>query len=783
MADIKASTLSLRKGLSFGSGNFYKLNLNRTNVYVLEIEDIFFKLDSAVMMPDSAEDDTQTDKENRITGIAVLKTVFLRLLEHPEQKMMIAGHTDTSGRESYNFELSELRAESVTCLLENNKDRWVEISKGKHRAEDIQQILTWIAADRGWDCDPQGIDGVIGSKTKKATLNFQTKYNDEFKADIKKDGIVGTETWGAFFDIYQDKLSEMLDADDADMASYRLELKWQFIDHKYVGCGENWPIEEAEKDNYRSQRNRRIEILFFDPDEVFSLDCHSTEECEKDLCPLYPPVSGSRIYLPVHPYAKPQSSPVLFTIEQPNATNYVRMHSLYAYLVYFEKNNTNIRSLICYKIVDGKLCTVSGSQPVLIDCHCEGWFYFSHRDDLLNLSHSTYFKKDRSGLPLIGPIDIPCGSDAKIEFNIWNQNDWIVIHGVRVDGERPAKVLMAEWREDYTIGRHATLTNGQPGFVDYGDSREKETQEMWKGINSPIELIHLGNPGTNPMWAGTLSGLPSQKAKIILVADVNGIQPLNVGSFNEVAPTGSNIELQGHHIYNGNLADKLLSIASSGQSNSNVDNLPSPPSRCLVPGDMCWQDQGQTNNCGPYSFSTAMNYWFPYTNNPAEKNGALYARAGNVDDTVGGARTPRDIVNAAEKFKMFGRDNDAEKIDKSRALKLLKLWLLAGIPVLILVKEEYTISSYHWKTVVGYDGDRFFMNNSGADNEIVISQRTPGVNYEKAPVGNDVDSESAFYKKWKAAGGDIVDVFTSVDECTFIPIYPKDPMFRGTAAR
>jgi outer membrane protein OmpA-like peptidoglycan-associated protein len=117
MADIKASTLSLKKGLLFGSGNFYQINLNRTNVYVLEIEDIFFKLDSAVMMPDSVEDNTQTDKEKRITGIAVLKTVFLRLLEHPEQKMLIAGHTDTSGKESYNYELSELRAESVTCLL------------------------------------------------------------------------------------------------------------------------------------------------------------------------------------------------------------------------------------------------------------------------------------------------------------------------------------------------------------------------------------------------------------------------------------------------------------------------------------------------------------------------------------------------------------------------------------------------------------------------------------------------------------------------------------------
>jgi hypothetical protein len=214
-----------------------------------------------------------------------------------------------------------------------------------------------------------------------------------------------------------------------------------------------------------------------------------------------------------------------------------------------------------------------------------------------------------------------------------------------------------------------------------------------------------------------------------------------------------------------------------------VDALPQPPARCLLPGDMCWQDQGQTNNCGPYSFSTAMNYWMPYTNNPDGKNGALYAQPGNVDDTINGARTPRDITNAAQRFHMNGRDNDAEHLDKARGLKLLKLWLWAGAPVLILVKEDYNLRSYHWKTVVGYDGNRFFMNNSGADHEVITANRTPGVEYEHAPVGNDVDSEGAFWDKWKAAGGDIVDKFTSVDECTFIPLYPEDTMYSGGATK
>ena len=47
-----------------------------------------------------------------------------------------------------------------------------------------------------------------------------------------------------------------------------------------------------------------------------------------------------------------------------------------------------------------------------------------------------------------------------------------------------------------------------------------------------------------------------------------------------------------------------------------------------------------------------------------------------------------------------------------------------------------------------------FMNNSGADNRAVKSNRTPGIDYEHAPVGNDVDAPREFYAKWKAAGGD-----------------------------
>jgi hypothetical protein len=82
-----------------------------------------------------------------------------------------------------------------------------------------------------------------------------------------------------------------------------------------------------------------------------------------------------------------------------------------------------------------------------------------------------------------------------------------------------------------------------------------------------------------------------------------------------------------------------------------------------------------------------MNYWEPYTSNPAGMDGAQYSNTRNVPSVINGARTPANIVTAAGRFRMDARDNDAEDLDRQRAVKLVKLWVKAGVPVLILVIE------------------------------------------------------------------------------------------------
>jgi hypothetical protein len=440
---------------------------------------------------------------------------------------------------------------------------------------------------------------------------------------------------------------------------------------------------------------------------------------------------------------------------------------------------------------NGKLCDVNTEDQLTIDCDRDAFFYFSHRRDLFSGSGaSNRFQRDGSRLPLMGPIHVPCGADAEIRLDIWSQNDWFIVKGVEVDGMLPSNVLMAEWQEDYTIGYYEYSEDGEYGFFIYGDHRQKDQQEKWTAQSSgtaPIRMTNFALSGSDPMWIGTLSELPGiDEAKILLEHQASG-GTLFCGSFNQVVDTGSNIIVPSHHVYKRDLVQRLLTLPTDNISPASIDTFPDPPPRILLPGDICWHDQGQTNYCGLYSFAGAMNYWRPYESNPLEHGAMWYHNYVDYLLVPYGARTPAMIEDACNKFDMNGRNCDAEELyensDRQRAMKLLKLWLWAGVPVLVLVEESYNLLSLHWKIIVGYDGNRFFFCNSGGDDEFHLTRRAAGIDYEHAPIGNDVDTPNALYNKWSDSGGGIADALSSVDTCTFIPIIPNDPMFAGDEVR
>ena len=259
-------------------------------VIILKVEDALFRHNSAAFLPDSNyRDDTGTDKQENICGISVIKAILNRAYKYKEQKVLIAGHTDRSGPDDYNFKLSKMRADSLLFLILNSRDDWVAIVNDKNVEKDIQHLLKWAAQFKSWNCDPGKVDGVIGQNTKKAIKNFQKA------ADLVDDGIFGKKTWGRVFDLYQEKLTSIMEGtqDEKDALSNRNTINWAY-DIKSVGCGELWP----KTSEMKSQTDRRVEVLFFEENELPEWVCKDGM-CTKEECKIYPDGLFERSYISI----------------------------------------------------------------------------------------------------------------------------------------------------------------------------------------------------------------------------------------------------------------------------------------------------------------------------------------------------------------------------------------------------------------------------------------------------------------------------------------------------
>jgi outer membrane protein OmpA-like peptidoglycan-associated protein/phage protein D len=267
---------------------------------VIEVEDAHFRFDSAVFLPEPAADTgADAPPPDTIAGLDVLKTIYLRLKEFPDEKLLVAGHTDTKGADAYNLPLSEKRAGAVEALLRGDDAAFAKISQAQHQPKDVQQILAWAARKRGWDCDPGKIDGQIGGGTNTALKSFKKQCNAELGTALKDDARIDDPFWRAVFALYMSELAKLLDVEVGELDGFRSALKWADEAKHCVGCGESWPIEEEGKNDFRSATNRRVEVLFFEAGEEPKLDCHpSPGKCVKSSCELYAPGKFKRTPTP-----------------------------------------------------------------------------------------------------------------------------------------------------------------------------------------------------------------------------------------------------------------------------------------------------------------------------------------------------------------------------------------------------------------------------------------------------------------------------------------------------
>lgn len=260
--------------------------------HVLELEDAFFRTDSAVFLPDG-QTPTQQTSSHQVTGASLIATLLRDADEKPERSVLVVGHTDTTGSVDYDQKLSQRRADAVRSVALGDRDRFAALSVEHHLVADYQQILQWVATAQGWPCDPGGVDNQPGPRTTAAVRSFQSSWNTEGKAgnasapDLAVTGVMDRSTWAAFHDCYQDAIADELGAQVDGLAAFRAKIKW--LAQGSVGCGKAHPIEAAGVDNYRSQTNRRVEVIAFDPGNEPDLPCHGGGGCNPGACDLYDP--------------------------------------------------------------------------------------------------------------------------------------------------------------------------------------------------------------------------------------------------------------------------------------------------------------------------------------------------------------------------------------------------------------------------------------------------------------------------------------------------------------
>jgi outer membrane protein OmpA-like peptidoglycan-associated protein len=235
----------------------------------------------------------------RSSAIAHLADIAEALGGSDELRGMIFGHTDLSGPEALNKELSERRAKAIHALLTHDADAWEELFSGtadgpqwkeKWDVEEVQHMLNALGVtDDG--AQPLDEDGVRGPSTKQALHRFQRgDYPDKpaEQGPLPESDLLGVHGRRALFLAYAKRISRQ----PIDAARFS-----KVGNGAFMGCGEFNPLSISRRD---AESRRTVVFLFAPAAEPQGLPCklRALGPCQANSGPLAsaPPPDGKPPY-------------------------------------------------------------------------------------------------------------------------------------------------------------------------------------------------------------------------------------------------------------------------------------------------------------------------------------------------------------------------------------------------------------------------------------------------------------------------------------------------------
>jgi len=241
---------------------------------VIELHDTLFRTNSAVVLPEGEAPVSKGGNHEATSSVGLVATALRYNEEHEGKQLFVAGHTDTKGDDQFNQPLSEERAKAVLALLTGDRDAFVSLCDKRHDEVDVTQVFDWSANAYGFTCKPTRLDA---PPSDQRYVQFRESFNhwidDRDPASepdprsatkIGNTGRLDKSIWGAIFDLYEHNLRQELGETAKATAGLRAKLSWVDDQRRSLGFGEHFPAEASGRNDFRSQTNRRVEILFFE---------------------------------------------------------------------------------------------------------------------------------------------------------------------------------------------------------------------------------------------------------------------------------------------------------------------------------------------------------------------------------------------------------------------------------------------------------------------------------------------------------------------------------------